>query len=138
MNKLIIDLDNTIAGPMTESYADCQPNRAVIDKIKTYKEMGFEIAIHTARNMRTYGGNVGRINVMTLPVITEWLDRHGVPYDEIWVGKPWCGPEGFYVDDRALRPDEFASLTPVQIRRLLYGRVSLNEAGLEDAEGTGS
>jgi capsule biosynthesis phosphatase len=136
MNKIIIDLDNTIAGPKRENYADCQPNRPVIAQMKAYKEMGFEIAIHTARNMRTYGGNVGRINVMTLPVITEWLDRYGVPYDEIWVGKPWCGPEGFYVDDRALRPDEFASMTPDEIRQLLAGPVSGNESG--DVETTTS
>lgn len=136
MNKLIMDLDNTIAGPMSESYADCQPNRPVIAKMKAYKDMGFEIAIHTARNMRTYGGNVGRINVMTLPVITEWLDRHGVPYDEIWLGKPWCGPEGFYVDDRALRPDEFATMTPNQIKHLLFGQVSGSEDCRGDAEDT--
>ena len=135
MNKLIIDLDNTIAGPKVENYADCRPNRPVIEKMKVYKEMGFDIAIHTARNMRTYDGNVGRINVMTLPVITEWLDRHGVPYDAIWVGKPWCGPGGFYVDDRALRPLEFASMTPDEIEKLLNGPVSGNEArDTEDTE----
>lgn len=129
MNKLIVDLDNTIAGPKLESYADCPPNQPVINKIKVYKKMGFEIVIHTARNMRTYAGNVGRINVKTLPVITEWLDRHGVPYDEIWVGKPWCGPKGFYVDDRALRPDEFVTMTPGQIEQYFLGPVSGNEAG---------
>lgn len=134
MNKLIIDLDNTIAGPKVESYSDCEPNRPVIKKMKAYKELGFEIAIHTARNMHTHCGNIGRINVMTLPVITEWLDRHGVPYDEIWVGKPWCGPDGFYVDDRALRPEEFATMTPEQVKQLLSGTTFGNKDGTEAAE----
>jgi capsule biosynthesis phosphatase len=54
-----------------------------------------------------------------LPVIIEWLDRHKIPYDEIYVGKPWCGFDGFYVDDRAIRPDEFLSLDSEQIVALL-------------------
>ncbi len=45
--------------------------------------------------MRTYEGNVGKINVNTLPIIIDWLERHNVPYDEIYVGKPWCGHDGF-------------------------------------------
>jgi capsule biosynthesis phosphatase len=48
-----------------------------------------------------------------------WLDRLAIPYDEIIVGKPWCGFEGFYVDDKAVRPDEFATLEPEEIKTLL-------------------
>ena len=48
----------------------------------------------------------------------EWLQRHEVPFDEIYVGKPWCGHEGFYVDDKAIRPDEFAKLSYDQIKDL--------------------
>jgi capsule biosynthesis phosphatase len=69
--------------------------------------------------MRTFEGNVGKINIHTLPVVTEWLDRHDVPYDEIHVGKPWCGFEGFYIDDRAIRPSEFTRLTPEEIEALI-------------------
>jgi capsule biosynthesis phosphatase len=69
--------------------------------------------------MRTYEGNVGKINIHTLPVITKWLTEHDVPFDEILVGKPWCGNEGFYVDDKALRPDEFTRLSFEEISELL-------------------
>ena len=41
------------------------------------------------------------------PEARAWLDEHGVPYDEIWMGKPWPGRDGFYVDDRTVRPREF-------------------------------
>lgn len=134
MNKIIMDLDNTIAGPKRSSYADCQPDLEVIAQMRMYREMGFGIVIMTARNMRTYEGNVGLINVHTLPVILEWLKTHDVPYDEVIVGKPWCGPEGFYVDDRALRPDEFTSLSPQEIKTLLAGPVSGNEARSDEAD----
>jgi capsule biosynthesis phosphatase len=55
----------------------------------------------------------------TLPVIIEWLRRHDVPFDELHVGKPWCGTDGFYVDDRAVRPSEFATLDHSDILALL-------------------
>ncbi|KZZ68263.1 capsular biosynthesis protein, partial [Oleiphilus sp. HI0130] len=89
------------------------------EKIREYKAQGFDIVISTARNMRTYEGNVGKINVHTLPVIMAWLDKHNIPYDEIIVGKPWCGYEGFYVDDKSVRPSEFTSMSPAEINELL-------------------
>ena len=64
-------------------------------------------------------GTLEKINVHTLPKILTWLDKHQVPYDEVIVGKPWCGDEGFYVDDRAIRPDEFVKLSLSEIHKLL-------------------
>ena len=69
--------------------------------------------------MRTYEGNVGQINIHTLPTITKWLDKYDVPYDEVLVGKPWCGHEGFYIDDRAVRPSEFNSMSFEEITALI-------------------
>lgn len=120
MGKIIIDLDNTLTIHSSgETYPLKKPNQVIVNRLKEYKKMGFEIVIHTSRNMKTYGGNVGKINVHTLPGIISWLDQHGVPYDEIFVGKPWCGREGFYVDDRAIRPSEFASLPYEKISEIL-------------------
>lgn len=114
-----MDLDNTITIESKLPYEQKEPNKAVIDKLHQYKELGFGIAIYTARNMNTYNGNVGLINTNTLPVIIGWLNKHNVPFDEIFVGKPWCGTDGFYVDDKAIRPAEFTELTYEQIRELV-------------------
>lgn len=118
--RLVIDLDGTLTDEDPDtSYADKEPNMAVIERLIEYKAAGFEVIIHSARNMRTYQNSVGKINANTLPVIIEWLQRHGVPYDEIHVGKPWCGTEGFYVDDRAIRPSEFVRMTLEEVHNLL-------------------
>ena len=69
--------------------------------------------------MRTYGCSVGKINANTLPVIIAWLQKHEIPYDEIHVAKPWCGNDGFYIDDKAIRPSEFARLSYEEIQQLL-------------------
>jgi capsule biosynthesis phosphatase len=117
MKRLVVDLDNTLTiGGDGQSYNSAKPNLPLIEKLREYKSDGFDIVILSARNMRTYEGNIGKINVHTLPVILEWLKRHDVPYDEVVLGKPWCGHDGFYIDDRAIRPDEFVNLTYDEIR----------------------
>lgn len=119
MKKLVLDLDDTISFTVNGEYTNAIANFELLEKIKQYKEIGFSITIYTARNMRTFEGNVGKINVHTLPTILEWLDNHNVPYDEVIVGKPWCGHDGFYVDDRAIRPSEFVNMTFDEITEML-------------------
>lgn len=119
MKRLIMDLDDTLTRNYDGSYMDVLPNELVIKRLREYKEKGFEIVINTSRNMRTYSGNVGLINANTLPVILKWLEKYDVPFDEIYTGKPWCGNEGFYVDDKSIRPSEFATLSYEEVVNLL-------------------
>ncbi|MES2340537.1 MAG: capsular biosynthesis protein [Pseudomonadota bacterium] len=120
MKRLVFDLDGTIAlDDPGRAYADREPNLPVIARLREYRAQGFSIIIASARNMRTYGGQIGLINANTLPVILDWLARHEVPYDEVHVGKPWCGTEGFYIDDRAVRPSEFLALSLDEIAALI-------------------
>lgn len=119
MKRLIMDLDNTITCTEGGDYYSSQPILEVIERLREYKAQGFEIVISTSRNMRTYEGNIGKINANTLPIIIDWLEKHNVPYDEIYVGKPWCGTTGFYVDDKAIRPDEFVNMSYDEVKNLL-------------------
>lgn len=120
MKRLVFDLDDTLTiNTSGISYADKLPNLPVIQKLREYKKQGFEIIIQTARNMYTYNNDIGKINANTLPIIIEWLKKHEIPYDEIYVGKPWCGKEGFYIDDRAIRPSEFISMSFDEITKLI-------------------
>lgn len=118
-STIIMDLDSTLTIEGDESYINKKPNIEVINTLAEYKNIGFNIVIFTARNMRTYNGDIGKINIHTLPIILEWLDKHNVPYDEVIVGKPWCGHDGFYVDDRAIRPSEFVNMTFDEITEVL-------------------
>jgi capsule biosynthesis phosphatase len=119
MKKIVIDVDNTISIKIGSDYNDAVPDLEIIQKIRNYKKSGFEIVISTSRNMNTHNGNIGKINAKTLPVLIEWLVKHEVPYDEIYVGKPWCGFDGFYVDDRAIRPNEFICNSYDEIKKLI-------------------
>lgn len=120
MKTLLIDLDGTLTiDEENVDYVDKRPNTALIQTLKKYKKQGFKINIFTSRNMRTFDGELEKIRTYTLPIIISWLKKHDVPYDEIIIGKPWCGYEGFYVDDKAIRPSEFISLNYEQIKELL-------------------
>lgn len=119
MKRLIIDLDETITLSAHDGYANAVPNAALIARLREYRANGFDIVISTSRNMRTFGGNIGKINAVTLPIIVAWLQKHDVPFDEIYVGKPWCGLEGFYVDDKSVRPSEFMRYSLPDIYALL-------------------
>jgi len=118
--KIVFDLDDTLC--VTDpnvSYFMRIPKRDMIKKLREYKKQGAYIIIATGRQMRTYEGNIGKINANTLPVIIDWLKKHDVPYDEIYVGKPWEGSDGFRVCDKTIRPREFRELTYMEIMRLL-------------------
>lgn len=118
--KIVIDLDGTLTVDASDiDYADKPVNWTLVERLREYKSQGYEIIIYTARNMRTYNGNVDLIIENTLPIIMEWLRKHEIPHDEVIVGKPWCGTDGFYVDDRAIRPGEFTSMSPSEIRKML-------------------
>ena len=118
---LVVDVDGTLCDVKApgESYADLMPRPAMIEKLREYQARGYRILLHTARNMNTYNGNMGLINKHTAPVLLEWLAKWDVPYDEILFGKPWPRTKGFYIDDRAIRPDEFIRMSEQEIHALL-------------------
>lgn len=121
MKRLVIDIDDTLCRTENGQYQRSEAIEPVRDQLVAYQKAGFEIVLYTSRNVRTYQGNLGKINANTLPNLIAWLDENGVPYDEIYMGKPWCGHEGFYVDDKAIRPHEFATLSYDEIQELLRG-----------------
>lgn len=110
--SFIFDVDGTLCPikKKDEEYADLVPYSEMIEKIREYKADGAKIVLFTSRNMNSYGGNIGLINANTAKIMTAWLDKWEIPYDEIVYGKPWPGHKGFYVDDRTVRPDEFLSM----------------------------
>lgn len=118
---LVVDIDGTLCDIKTanQSYAELAPRPAIIERLRAYQAKGYHILLFTSRNMKTYSNNLGLINKHTAPVLLEWLAKWDVPYDEILFGKPWPRSKGFYIDDRAVRPDEFLNMSEEEIQELL-------------------
>lgn len=119
--SFIFDIDGTIC-PLKgkeEKYEDLIPFEDMVEKLRDLKNEGARIVLFTSRNMNSYGGNMGLINKYTARVLLDWLEKWDIPYDEIIYGKPWPGHHGYYVDDRAIRPDEFLKYDIDELEALL-------------------
>lgn len=100
--RIVIDLDGTIC-PIKQKhqdYSELEPLPGAVEKLREMKEHGHYIIIMTARNMATQESNLGKVMKNIGKTTLEWLDKHQVPYDEIYFGKPNAH---LYIDDRAFR-----------------------------------
>lgn len=120
--RLIFDIDGTICPLKTPSqdYSDLIPDPTMVNKLKSYKQQGATIVLVSSRNMNTYHNNLGLINANTAVILHQWLEKWDIPYDEIYFGKPWPGLHGLYVDDRAVRPDEFLSHSFEELEQICH------------------
>lgn len=118
---IVMDIDGTLCEIKSkdQSYLEVKPKEKILQKLNMMKKQGFYIILYTSRQMRTYEGNLGKINANTGKILFQWLEKYDIPFDEIYFGKPWCGKNGFYVDDKAIRPSEFEKLNYEEIVLLL-------------------
>lgn len=100
--RICVDLDGVIAGLKSEgqTYSDVVPVAGAVEKLCALKENGHYIIINTARHMKTCNANAGLVNARIARVTLEWLEKHGIPFDEIYFSKPWAD---VYLDDNAHR-----------------------------------
>ncbi len=118
--SFVFDIDGTICPikKKDEKYEDLIPYDDVVKKLRYYSENGARIILYTSRNMNSYNGNLGLINKHTAKILSNWLEKWKIPYDEIVYGKVWPGHKGFYVDDRTIRPDEFLKYSVEELDKI--------------------
>ncbi len=99
--RICFDLDNTLVTHPTiqGDYTSVLPIQRNIDYLKLLHRLGHTIIIYTARRFRTHKGNVGAIVADIGKVTFDTLDKFGIPYDEIFFGKPYAQ---YYIDDLAV------------------------------------
>jgi len=107
--RICVDLDGVICKLRLpgQSYAELEPVEGAVEKLRALRAAGHTVIIFTARHMKTCGGNVALVLARQGATTFEWLARYGVPYDEIFFGKPHAD---VYIDDNAVR---FASWNEV-------------------------
>ena len=129
--SLVFDVDGTLCPikKKEQKYEDLIPDQKMIQKLKFYKNEGAKIILYTSRNMNSYNGNIGLINANTAVIMQAWLTKWQIPYDEIVFGKVWPGHRGLYIDDRAVRPDEFLNHSFEELENICKNssRVEVNE-----------
>ncbi len=126
--RIGFDLDKTIAKPKgpTQNYDDVEPMEGAVKALKALKKQGWYIVICTARNMRTYQHNIGQVNAKQTPLIVNWLNRWGIPFDEIWV-KPHVE---FFVDDKAIEFDNWLKFKQDLSDKMIRNKIAVWHNGV--------
>ncbi len=128
---LVVDIDGTIC-PIKkpgQHYADLMPEPQMLARLQALEAEGWHIILHTARGMRTHDGNPGKIAKHVGPELLSWLAKHGIPFHELHLAKPWPGHQGVYVDDRAVRPREFVDHNLEELEALMArDRIATDDA----------
>ena len=114
--RIVVDLDGVICSIKRpgQPYADVEPLPGAADRIRELRAAGHTIVIVTARHMATCEGNVGRVIQRVGKITLDWLERHGIEYDEIHFGKP---NGEVYLEDRAIRFTGWDQLTDEVLKR---------------------
>lgn len=114
---LVVDIDGTLCPtrPADLSYSALPVIGPVVETLRAYHQRGWYIILCTARQERTYEGNIGLRTKHTLPVLLDWLERQQIPYDELRIEKPWHGFAGFAVDDTTVPPSVFVNTSAERI-----------------------
>jgi len=114
---IVVDIDGTLCPtrPQGMEYAALPILSPVVECLRAHHQQGWYIILYTARQERTYEGNIGLRTAHTVPVLLEWLKRNEIPFDELRIDKPWHGFRGFTVDDKAVPPKVFTSLSADEI-----------------------
>jgi capsule biosynthesis phosphatase len=100
--RICFDLDGVLCQLKQpgQSYSDLLPTPGATEKIAALRRAGHEIVIFTARHMKTCDHSVGKVIARQGKTTLDWLEKHGIQYDEIWFGKPHCD---IYIDDNGFR-----------------------------------
>jgi len=101
---ILVDLDGVICSEeRTFERALAEPLPGARQALEKLRNAGHTIIVYTARGWAEYR------------MTKDWLDRHGIPYDAIQMGKP-IGH--VWIDDRAVRHRDWAD-TLRQVEQIL-------------------
>ena len=104
--RIVCDIDDTISFTLNRDWGNAIPNQPVIDKINQLYDMGWEIYLVTARGSISCKSREEASDKYR-EQIEKWLSKHGVKYNVLSFEKYLAA---YYVDDKALTPEQFVDL----------------------------
>ena len=116
---VVIDIDGVICQSHHGDYANADPLKYGVSQVNKLVEQGYYVILFTARYGDRELGCLPRQYQRGFKELVDWLEKQGVMYHEVRLGKP---PAILYIDDKAARVtgDDHAGWEQVNI-------------GLEDA-----
>lgn len=101
---IVCDIDDTISIATTHDWQNAKPIWQTINKLNKLYDQGWTIILSTARGQVSCKGDFKKAQQKYRDIIQKWLERHGVKYHMLSFEKYLAA---YYVDDKALTPQEF-------------------------------
>ena len=119
MKSLVVDIDDTISFTNNRDFTNAEPNIPLIKKLNVFYDSGVEIHYVTAR---------GNLSCKTREEaeekyrgqILEYFNKYDVKYTSLSFQKKLAD---YYIDDKAIRPDEFLELDITPLKGGLSGSI---------------
>ncbi len=120
-----VEFDGTICPDARMVQPQNTPNEAVVAELRCYRSRGATIVVTSGRAGEAWSGGWKTRHAERL--ISAYLDRFNVPYDEVLVGRPTCD---VVIDRRALDPGAAAEPAPAPAppEELLHGVVPIPDS----------
>jgi len=100
----VVDIDGTICTQSNPDYENAIPIQENIDKVNELYNDGHQIIYNTARGMGRTNNDQVAANTLLYEMTRKQLDKWGVKYHMLFLGKP---AGDVYIDDKAIRADDF-------------------------------
>lgn len=110
---IICDVDDTISSSTDHIWENASPIQHTIDKINKLYDLGWIIILSTARGQLSCNGDCEAAESKYRERMEKWLNEHGVKYHFLSFEKYLAA---FYIDDKAMTPEEFQELDIREIK----------------------
>jgi len=100
----VFDIDGTICTTSAPDYANAEPLNERIKVVNKLYDEGNIIFFNTARGMGRTGNNHKEANRIFFDMTLEQLEKWGVKYHRLMLGKP---SGDIYVDDKGINDERF-------------------------------
>lgn len=104
--SIVCDIDDTISFTTDRDWENATPNTALIDKLNSLYDNGWEINYYTARGTLSCSDR-GEASDKYKPIIELWFKKNNVKYNKLSFEKPLAS---YYIDDKAITPEGFLDL----------------------------
>ncbi len=102
--RYIVDFDNTLSFATNRDWDNAVPNGKLIAILNRLYDEGNDVCIFTARGHLSCHGDRVLAEETYREGMEQWLSKHNVKYNVLSFAKPLGD---FYIDDRAIKPEEF-------------------------------
>ena len=105
--RIVVDFDDTLCFSINRDYANGSPNKALITKLNSLYDLGWEISIVTARGQLSCDGNTQAAEIKYRDDMQKWLILNNMKYTNLSFEKKYAD---YYIDDKGIKPEEFLNL----------------------------